>query len=73
MTRNMFKRIECLFPIEDADLKNKIVGDILPAMLRDNSFSSALHPNGAYYKTAEMKNSEPFSCQRYFERGRGGA
>ena len=66
MTRNMFKRIECLFPIEDPDIKERIVGDILPAMLRDNQFSNILHPNGAYYKTEDMKKSEQFSCQRYF-------
>lgn len=66
MTRNMFKRIECLFPIEDPDIKERIVGDILPAMLKDNQFSSVLHPNGAYYKSADMKSAEQFSCQRYF-------
>ena len=66
MTRNMFKRIECLFPIEDPDIKARIVGDILPAMLKDNQFSSVLHPNGAYYKSADMKSAEQFSCQRYF-------
>lgn len=67
MTRNMFKRIECLFPIEDAEIKSRIVDEILPAMLKDNQFSSVLHSNGAYYKSAEMKKAEQFSCQKFFE------
>ena len=67
MTRNMFKRIECLFPIEDAEIKSRIIDEILPAMLKDNQFSSVLHSNGAYYKSAEMKKAEQFSCQNFFE------
>ena len=66
MTRNMFKRIECIFPIEDQDLKSRVINEILPAYLKDNRFSNLLHSNGAYYKSEEMKTSEPFSCQESF-------
>ena len=66
MTRNMFKRIECIFPIEDQDLKSRVINEILPAYLKDNRFSNLLHSNGAYYKSEEMKASEPFSCQESF-------
>ena len=66
MMRNMFKRIECLFPIENPELKDRIISDILPAILKDNMFSSILHSNGAYYKSADMKDSEQFSAQKYF-------
>ena len=66
MTRNMFKRIECLFPIDDPDIKARIVDEILYGLLHDNTFSSQLHSNGAYYRTRNMKTEEPFSAQKYF-------
>ncbi len=66
MTRNMFKRIECLYPIEDSDIKKRIVDEILASMLKDNLFSNILHSNGAYYPSPDMKKQEPFSCQQYF-------
>ena len=67
MPRNMFRRIECVYPVEDPDLKKRIIDDILPAFLKDNLFASLLHSNGAYYRSSEMKSSqEPFSAQQHF-------
>ena len=66
MPRNMFRRIECIFPIEDAEIKSRVINDILPAYLKDNLYSDLLHPNGAYFKSAQMKAAEPFSAQEYF-------
>lgn len=36
MTRNFFRRVEALFPIYDPELRRRVIGDILPAELRDN-------------------------------------
>lgn len=66
MPRNMFRRIECIFPIYDEALKRRIVDEILYALLRDNTYANLLHSNGAYYKSAEMKKAEPFGAQQYF-------
>ncbi|MBO6103044.1 MAG: polyphosphate kinase 1 [Opitutales bacterium] len=66
MPRNMYRRIECIFPIEDAEIKSRVINDILPAYLGDNLYADLLHPNGAYFKSAEMKAAEPFSAQEYF-------
>lgn len=66
MPRNMFRRIECIFPVEDEALKSRIVDEILAGLLRDNMFADLLHSNGAYYKSAEMKAREPFSAQQHF-------
>lgn len=65
MTRNMFKRIECIYPIEDADIKSSIFG-ILQAMLDDNKFATFLHSNGAYYKREVAAGEKLFSCQQHF-------
>lgn len=40
MTRNMFKRIECIFPVEDPEIKGRICGEILSGMLADNKFAT---------------------------------
>ena len=66
MTRNMFKRIECLFPIKNPDLKARLIS-ILDVLLTDNKFANILHSNGAYYKSAEMKNTTLLSAQEYFQ------
>ena len=66
MTRNMFKRIECIFPIEDADIKARICDEILDSMLKDNKFATFLHSNGAYYKRETPADEPPFSCQEHF-------
>ena len=66
MTRNMFKRIECMFPIEDPDLRKRITGEIFPILEADNEFSSELHSNGAYYRKIETEKDAPFSAHRKF-------
>lgn len=65
MPRNMFRRIECIFPIYDQSLKSRLI-EILQCLLRDNIYANILHANGAYYKNAEMKKSPPFGAQQYF-------
>lgn len=66
MTRNMFKRIECIYPVEDPDIKARIGGEILGSMLKDNKFATFLHSNGAYYKREVPAGEELFSCQEHF-------
>ena len=67
MTRNMFKRIECIYPIEDESIKHRISEEILAAMLSDNKFATSLHESGAYYNNTKIKPSEiVFSAQHYF-------
>ena len=48
MQRNFFKRIECLFPIEDLSIKNRIK-KILEIYLRDSKYSRYLNNKGKYY------------------------
>ncbi|PWM28681.1 MAG: polyphosphate kinase 1 [Verrucomicrobia bacterium] len=66
MSRNMFKRIECVFPIENPALKARVTDEILMSMLEDNQYANLLHPNGAYFKPPEMKKLPKFSCQQRF-------
>jgi len=48
MPRNFWRRIETLFPIEDAALQARIVGDILQPILSDTVKVRELLPDGTY-------------------------
>jgi len=48
MPRNFHRRVEVMFPIEAPDLKQRVLGEILPAYLRDNARARVLQPDGSY-------------------------
>lgn len=47
MSRNFFRRIECVFPIQDDALRAQIIDEILSPYLRDTS-AKLLKPDGSY-------------------------
>lgn len=65
MSRNFFRRIECVFPILDPDLKKRILEEILPAYLKDTK-AKQLKSNGAYAAIRRTKADDEFSSQQYF-------
>ncbi len=66
MPRNFFKRIECVFPIEDLENRKRIYS-ILESYLRDNSDASILGSDGIYQKPERRsKNKNYFSAQESF-------
>jgi polyphosphate kinase len=66
MPRNFFRRIEALFPIEDPDLRRRIIQDVLPIELRDDEDARELQPDGSYVRPARAAGAEPFRAQKYF-------
>ncbi|MDR1966407.1 MAG: polyphosphate kinase 1 [Synergistaceae bacterium] len=48
MTRNLDRRVECLYPVEDPALRRRIVDVILPVHLRDDAQCSELDSWGEY-------------------------
>jgi polyphosphate kinase len=48
MTRNMIRRIECMFPIEDPDMKSRLLNEILAGGLEDNCHAWVLDAMGTY-------------------------
>ncbi len=75
MARNFYRRIEVTFPVEQEDLRERLVA-ILDACLRDTANATVLRPNGSYRPAAPQKGEEPFSAQEFFMQealtGRGG-
>lgn len=66
MYRNFFRRVETLFPIEDPEIRKRLIEDLLPAELRDNEDARELHPDGTYRPTTRSHGEPAFSAQRYF-------
>ena len=72
MPRNIDRRVEVLFPIEDPILKQEIIENILDVYLKDTSKSYQLGPGGKYSRVAEQIEGEIelFSSQDYLLNGR---
>ena len=66
MARNFYRRIEVVFPIEDAALRDRVCNDILATYLADNTHSAHLRPNGAYRPIGRGKNDEAVCAQEHF-------
>jgi polyphosphate kinase len=63
MTRNLDKRIELLFPVEDAAAKRKVI-DVLFAMFRDTVKARELRADGTYVRRKPAKGDAPFRVQQ---------
>jgi polyphosphate kinase len=48
MPRNLDRRVEALFPIQDEDMIRRIHDDILKVYLNDNTQARRMHPDGTY-------------------------
>ena len=48
MPRNFFRRIEVMFPVEDARLKSRLTDELLQLVLRDNVKARQLQADGTY-------------------------
>ncbi len=64
MPRNLDKRIEIVFPVEDERLKKEAI-HILEMQLADNVKASVLQPDGTYVKKP-ADDEEAFNSQEYF-------
>lgn len=63
MTRNLDKRIELLFPIEQAEHKRAVLAS-LGAMFKDNVKARRLASDGTYRRVRPAKGEVPFRVQQ---------
>ncbi len=68
MPRNLDRRVEVLFPIEDTTLKAEILNHILAVYQQDTLQAHELDSNGQYHALAGQltEDSQAFSCQTWF-------
>jgi polyphosphate kinase len=50
MDRNLSRRVEVVWPVEQADLKQRLIGEILATSLADNAKASLLQADGSYQR-----------------------
>lgn len=65
MPRNFYRRIECVFPLEDPEIRQRIV-EILEIYLSDTKHARFLRSTGAYYKSSQSRKQSPASAQEHF-------
>lgn len=64
MPRNLDRRLEILFPVEDAKMKKYIAG-ILELYFKDNKHAWILQPDGTYQRRKPAEGEKPFRVQTY--------
>lgn len=71
MPRNLNRRIEILFPILDANIKNVIIKQLLPIHLNDNVKSRQLRSDGTYERIITKEGEERINAQQWMLENRG--
>ena len=65
MPRNLYDRVEVLFPLKDEHLRQRIVDEILPSYLADNLKARVLGSGGTYSYARREKGARGFSVQEH--------
>jgi len=66
MQRNLFRRIEIVFPIEDGVLADRVIREILNVSLADNTKARLLGADGLYHLAKTSADEKPRRSQREF-------
>jgi polyphosphate kinase len=66
MPRNFFRRIECVFPVSNPELKARLIDELLNLYLKDTKYAKELESSGAYVSIEAAKDQSEFSIQEYF-------
>jgi polyphosphate kinase len=71
MPRNINRRVEVLFPIENSSLVAQIRDRVLRAYLSDNRKARLMAWDGSYHRAVPGEGEEPVSAQHVLMRSRG--
>ena len=63
MERNLSRRVETSFPVEDPDLHARVVRDGLEVYLEDNCKAWSMRPDGTYELLSPEEDAEPVNAQ----------
>jgi polyphosphate kinase len=66
MERNLDRRVEVVFPVEDPTLASHLRDVVLPAYLRDTVNARELRSDGTYVKVEPKSGTKPFDVQAWF-------
>lgn len=65
MQRNLDRRVEVTFPIEDKKLKEEIINNILNIYLKDNVKARMLYPDGTYHFVKPQDGAVKINSQEW--------
>ena len=65
MPRNLYERVEVLFPLKDELLRQRICHEILPVYLADNQKARVLGPDGTYGYVRRARRAKCVSAQEH--------
>ncbi|MFL7813083.1 MAG: polyphosphate kinase 1 [Anaerolineales bacterium] len=71
MPRNLYHRVETLFPIDDETIRNSIRDEILFVHLKDNVKARVMLPDGSYQPISRADGEEPLNSQEWMITHRG--
>ena len=71
MPRNLNRRVEVLFPVEDEVFKLNIREKILDIHLKDNVKAREMLPDGSYIRVEKEEGEEDFNSQEWSIKNRG--
>ena len=66
LPRNLFRRIETVFPILDGIVRERVIGEILATTLADNVKARMLFADGSYHLAPRTASDEPRRSQTEF-------
>jgi polyphosphate kinase len=66
LPRNFFRRIELVFPVEDGNLRERVINEILAISLVDNAKARFLQADGSYPRAVPGKGEKPRRSQFEF-------
>jgi polyphosphate kinase len=72
MPRNLYERVEVMFPVKDKSLRDRIFDQILQPYLKDDAKARILHSDGIYgrpfqaNRSSLSRNGHHFSAQAFF-------
>src|SRR3984957_13347254 len=72
MPRNLYERVEVLFPLKDPQHCERVCNEILSSYLADTRKARILGSHGAYSRPRAVPNGRGFSAQEHFMRLAGG-
>ncbi len=71
MPRNLDRRVEVLFPVEDPALRKTIISIILPVQLQDTVKTRLLKSDGTYERRVPDRDAQPLNAQSWLADHRG--
>ncbi len=66
MPRNFFRRIELVFPIEDGNIRERLISELLAFPLQDNVKARLMQPDGTYVRAPLPRGETPHRSQMEF-------